>query len=143
MDDLVRVPGLGASFGLDAALGLIPGVGDTATTLVALYVLVAAVRYRVPKVTIARMALNVGIDYAAGAIPVVGDAFDVWWKANRRNLELLRRHGSSAAGGGRPPSLGDWLFVGAIGAALVALSVGSVAVAAYAASRLWRLAAGG
>ncbi len=140
MDDVFRVPGLGARFGLDALLGLVPGLGDTATSLVSFYMLVAAVRYRVPKVTIARMALNVALDYAVGAVPVVGDAFDLWWKANRRNLELLRRH--AAVPSERRASFGDWLFVGVIIAALAALLVGSLALAAWLAGGLWRLVSG-
>ncbi|HEU4406079.1 MAG TPA: DUF4112 domain-containing protein [Polyangiaceae bacterium] len=143
MDDVFRVPAVGVRFGLDALLGLVPGLGDTATSLVAFYLLVAAVRHRVPKVTIARMGLNVAVDYLAGALPVVGDAFDLWWKANRRNLELLRRHAAAPAGVARRATLGDWLFVGVIMASLVALLVGSLVVAAYLASGLWRLLAGG
>src|SRR3712207_9173862 len=69
MDGLFRVPGTGWRFGLDAVVGLIPGVGDTLTTLVSFYVLAAGVRYRVPKVTLLRMAANVGVDYLLGAVP--------------------------------------------------------------------------
>ena len=72
MDDMFRVPVLGWRFGLDAVLGLIPGFGDTSTSLVSLYILVAAVRYRVPKITLLRMGMNIGIDYLVGSLPVVG-----------------------------------------------------------------------
>lgn len=142
MDDAFRIPIVGTRFGLDALLGLVPGLGDTATSLVAFYMLVAAVRRGVPKVTVARMGLNVALDYAVGALPFVGDAFDLWWKANRRNLELLRRHAPSPAEPARRGTLGDWLFVGAIIAGLVALLVGSLAVAAFLAGELWRLVRG-
>ena len=60
MDGLFRIPGVGWRFGLDALVGLIPGVGDTATTLVSFYILAAGVRYRVPKITLLRMAANLG-----------------------------------------------------------------------------------
>src|SRR5215208_4455034 len=63
MDDLFRIPVLGWRFGLDALIGLVPGLGDTTTTLVSFYILAAAVRYRVPKITMLRMGLNIGIDY--------------------------------------------------------------------------------
>src|SRR6267378_8438216 len=66
MDDLIRVPGLGWRFGLDAVVGLIPGFGDTATSLASFYILASAVRYRVPKITLLRMGLNIGIDYLVG-----------------------------------------------------------------------------
>jgi hypothetical protein len=143
MDDRFRVPAVGVRFGLDALLGLVPGLGDTATSIVAFYMLVAAVRHRVPKVTIARMGLNVAIDYLMGAVPVVGDAFDLWWKANRRNLELIRRHAATPAGPARQATLGDWLFVGFIMASLVALLIGSLTLAVFLAGGLWRLLQGG
>src|SRR3989440_2988779 len=80
MDGLFRIPGVGWRFGLDAIVGLIPGIGDTATTLVSFYILAAAVRYRVPKITLLRMGLNIGIDYLFGSVPVIGDIFDAFWK---------------------------------------------------------------
>src|SRR4051812_34113377 len=67
LDDLFRVPVLGWRIGLDALVGLIPGIGDTATTLASLYILTSAVRYRVPKITLLRMGMNLGIDYALGS----------------------------------------------------------------------------
>src|SRR5262245_44147592 len=84
LDDLFRIPGLRWRVGLDALIGLVPGIGDTITTALSLSLLAAAVRYRVPKITVLRMALNLAIDYAIGSVPVVGDVFDVWWKANQR-----------------------------------------------------------
>ena len=91
MDDLFRVPVLGWRFGLDALVGLIPGFGDTATSLVSFYILVAAVRYRVPKITLLRMGLNVAFDYVVGSLPVVGDLADAWWKSNHKNMDLLKK----------------------------------------------------
>src|SRR5215210_9531311 len=97
MDGLFRIPGVGWRFGLDAIVGLIPGVGDLATTGVSFYILASAVRYRVPKITLLRMGLNVGIDYLLGALPVVGDLFDAWWKSNQMNVELLKRRATVSA----------------------------------------------
>ena len=91
MDDLFRIPVLGWRFGLDAIIGLIPAFGDTTTSLVSFYILASAVRYRVPKITLLRMGLNIAIDYAVGSLPVVGDLFDAWWKSNQMNVELLKR----------------------------------------------------
>src|ERR671915_1543634 len=75
MDGLFRVPGTGWRFGLDALVGLVPGVGDLATTVVSFYILAAGVRYRVSKATLLRMGVNLGIDYLVGAVPLFGDFF--------------------------------------------------------------------
>ncbi|HYE64287.1 MAG TPA: DUF4112 domain-containing protein [Pyrinomonadaceae bacterium] len=128
MDGLFRIPGLGWRFGLDAIIGLIPGVGDTATSLVSFYILASAVRYRVPKITLLRMGLNIGIDYLLGSLPLVGDLFDAWWKSNQMNIELLRRRATVSAEEARAGRLSDWLFVGLIILLLVALLFGSLAL---------------
>src|SRR5687767_5126994 len=86
MDNAFRVPGTNFRFGLDPVLGLIPGVGDFASSVVSVLILISAVRYGVPRITLIRMALNVGLDFVVGAIPIVGDVFDAWWKSNQRNL---------------------------------------------------------
>ena len=131
MDDLIRVPGLGWRFGLDAIVGLIPGFGDTATSLVSLYILVAAVRYRVPKVTLLRMGMNIGIDYVVGSFPLVGDLFDAWWKSNQRNVALLSKRATVSASEAREGKLSDWLFVGLIILLLAGLAVGAAVVSLY------------
>ena len=131
LDDLVRIPGLRWRVGLDALIGLVPGVGDSITTALSLYVLAAAVRYRVPKVTVLRMALNLAIDYAIGSVPVVGDVFDAWWKANQRNVALLRRRSLASPVEAREGRVGDWLFVGLVGLVLVAVAVGAAVVSVY------------
>lgn len=131
MDGVFRIPGVGWRFGLDALIGLIPGIGDTATTLVSFYVLVAGVRYRVPKVTLLRMGLNIAIDYALGSIPVVGDAFDMFWKSNQMNVELLRKRATVSASEAREGRVSDWLFVGLIMLVLIILLLGSIALSIY------------
>lgn len=92
MDSLFALPGTSFRIGLDGIMGLIPGIGDTAGAAIALYLVYAAHRLGAPKSLIARMLWNVGIDTVAGAVPVIGDVFDFAWKANRRNMDLLRRH---------------------------------------------------
>lgn len=131
MDDLIKVPGLGWRFGLDALVGLIPGLGDTATSLVSFYVLASAVRYRVPKVTLLRMGLNIGIDYVVGSLPLVGDLFDAWWKSNQRNVALLSERATVSAAEAREGKLSDWLFVGVIILLLAGLAVGAAAVSLF------------
>ena len=142
MDDLFRVPVLGSRFGLDALIGLIPGLGDTATALVSFYILAAAVRYRVPKITMLRMGLNIGIDYVFGALPFVGDLADAWWKSNLKNLDLLRERATVSAEEAREGRASDWLFVGGIMAGLTALAIASAAISFYLLLRIGELLAG-
>jgi hypothetical protein len=141
MDDLFRVPLLGWRFGLDALIGLVPGLGDTTTTLVSFYILAAAVRYRVPKITMLRMGLNIAIDYVVGSLPFVGDVADAWWKSNQMNLELLRRRATVSAEQAREGKLSDWLFVGGIIIGLGALGIASAAISLYLLFRLGELLA--
>lgn len=142
MDDLFRVPVLGWRFGLDALIGLIPGFGDTATSLVSFYILAAAVRYRVPKITLLRMGLNIALDYVAGAVPVVGDLVDAWWKANHKNLDLLKKRATVSTEEARSGRISDWLFVGVIIFGLIALAAGSLFVSFYFVLKLGEVLAG-
>ncbi len=131
MDGLFRIPGVGWRFGLDALVGLIPGIGDTASSLVSFYILAAGVRYRVPKITLLRMGFNIGIDYLLGAVPVVGDLFDFVWKSNQMNVELLRERATVSAEEAKKGRASDWLFVGVIILILLCLLFGSIAVSIY------------
>jgi Domain of unknown function (DUF4112) len=127
MDNQFKVPVLGWRFGLNAIIDLIPEFGDIATTIVALYVLVAAVRYRVPKITLLRMGVNIGIYFVGGLVPLAGDLFAVWWKPNIRNLNLLRRRATVSAEEAKRGRASDWLFVALIIGTLLALLFGSIA----------------
>lgn len=130
LDTAFRVPGLGIQFGLDALLGLVPGLGDAATSLASLYILNAAQRQGVPRITLVRMALNILLETIVGAVPLVGDLFDVYWKSNRRNVELLRHHfEASPAATGRATRSDRW-FVALVTLALAALMV-AAAITAY------------
>ena len=92
MDTLFRIPGSDIRVGLDTILGLLPGIGDTATMLPAAYIVYCAKRLGVPRALLVRMSGNVAIDWLVGSIPVLGDLFDLGFKANRRNVKMLRRH---------------------------------------------------
>lgn len=131
MDDLFRVPVLGWRFGLDAIVGLIPGLGDTASSLVSFYILAAGVRYRVPKITLLRMGMNLGLDYGLGSLPLVGDLFDAWWKSNQRNVGLLRRRATVSAAEAKEGRISDWLFVGLIMLLLIGLVIGAAFLSIY------------
>ena len=127
LDDWIKIPVVGWRFGLDAIIGLVPNVGDAATSVLSFYILIAGVRYGVPKITLARMAFNIGLDYLVGSIPVVGDAFDFVWKANKKNMELLR---TRATGRGKGAA-SDYVFVFAIIVVLIAILIGSIAASVY------------
>jgi Domain of unknown function (DUF4112) len=92
LDDRFRIPGTSYRIGLDGLIGLLPGLGDAVTTLLSLYIVLEARRLGLPLTKLGRMGLNVGVDAVLGAVPVLGDLFDVAWKANRRNLALLLDH---------------------------------------------------
>lgn len=91
LDTCIPVPFLRTRIGIDGLIGLVPGIGDAATGALSLYFVAEAWRLGVPVTTILRMLGNVGVDTVIGAIPVAGDLFDFAYKANRRNVELLRR----------------------------------------------------
>jgi Domain of unknown function (DUF4112) len=90
LDTAFIVPGTNVRFGFDALIGLLPGIGDAITTAISLYIVHEARQLGAPLHVIMRMLANVVLDGFFGAVPVVGDAFDVMWRANRRNVRLLR-----------------------------------------------------
>src|SRR5438105_4275030 len=92
MDDVFVIPGTNIRFGLDPLIGLIPGFGDAAGAVISTLLLIQGGRAGVPKIVLMRMAMNVFINTALGAVPFVGDAFSVFFKSNVRNLALLERH---------------------------------------------------
>ena len=110
LDDAIRVPILNRRIGLDPLIGLIPGAGDTVAALMAATTLLSALKHGVPGVTIAHMGVNIALDYLIGLVPLLGDLGDFAFKANRRNLELLRRHALAK----RTASAGDYLVVGGV-----------------------------
>lgn len=89
MDRAVPIPGTNQRFGLDAAAGLIPGVGDVVTGAMSAWVIITAIRHRVPAGKLFRMFFNVTIDVLIGAIPLLGDVFDVLHKQHVMNLKIL------------------------------------------------------
>lgn len=92
MDSAVVIPGTNIRFGADAVIGLVPGIGDLLTAGISCLIILEARRMGAPSHVVARMIGNVAIDGLAGAIPVVGDIFDVAFRANLRNMRLLRKH---------------------------------------------------
>ncbi|WP_424014644.1 DUF4112 domain-containing protein [Halorubrum xinjiangense] len=89
LDEGVRVPGIGYRIGIDPLLGILPGAGDVLTGGISLYVVVEAARLGVSYTTLLKMIANISVDVVVGTVPLVGDLFDVVWKANTRNFELV------------------------------------------------------
>ena len=92
MDSQFRIPGTGVRFGLDAIVGLIPGGGDFASFLVSTYMLSVLAKNGASGFVLSRMVFNIVLDGAAGSVPILGDIFDVAFKANQRNMQLMREH---------------------------------------------------
>ncbi len=92
LDTAIRVPGTNMRFGLDALIGLIPGVGDVVGAGMSGFIILTAARLGAPPSVLVRMLANVGLDAVVGAVPLAGDLFDVAWRANTRNAALLERH---------------------------------------------------
>jgi hypothetical protein len=101
LDEAFRIPGTRWRVGMDGVVGLVPGIGDGITALIALYPIVEAWRHGAPPALIARMLGNLGLDTAIGAVPLLGDIFDMRFKSNRRNVELLKRHLTVSGADGR------------------------------------------
>jgi hypothetical protein len=139
LDGLFRIPGTGWRFGLDSLIGLVPNVGDTLTSFASFYILLAGVRYGVPKITLLRMAFNIGLDYLVGTIPFIGDAFDFFWKSNKQNMDLIRTRATGKDVG----TTGDYLFVFGIIGFLILLLIASILVSVYVIyAILWELFTG-
>jgi NAD/NADP transhydrogenase beta subunit len=117
LDDWFRIPGTSIRFGLDGIIGLVPGLGDILAGLASCIIVVAAWFRGVPYVTLLRMVVNLGLDVMIGAIPILGDAFDIAWKANRRNYALLTRHLSQP----HKHTWKDYAFLAAIVLVLIAI----------------------
>jgi len=131
LDDGFRVPGTHLRIGLDPIIGLVPGLGDLTGALLSTWILVVGIRRGASRATLVRMAYNIAIDALIGAIPLLGDIFDLAWKANMRNVTLLERH---LADPGRARKA-DRLFVALF--AVTALGVAAAVMAGGAFFALW------
>jgi len=115
LDYAFEIPG-GFRFGIAGIIGLIPGIGDIFDALISLYIVIRAIQLRIPRVGIARMLVNIGIEAAAGAVPILGDLFDIGFKANRRNYRVLKSYMLQPA----RQRTQDWLFLGGMVLVLMA-----------------------
>ncbi len=135
MDNLLRLPGTNFRFGLDPLIGLIPGLGDTGSSVISAMALIAAARRGLPKILLARMSLNILINEFVGIIPIAGDAFSFWFKSNARNYDLLRKHTAAP----RRSTTSDWIFVALVLIALLCILIVSLAVSFWLLARIAHL----
>lgn len=91
LDEAIVIPGTNIKVGFDSLIGLVPVVGDTLTALFSAYIIQEAAKLGAPKKLLLRMAFNVAVDVVGGSVPLAGDLFDVMWKANKKNLDLLEK----------------------------------------------------
>ena len=114
LDEAFRVPGTHFRFGLDGIIGIVPGLGDVLAGFLSLIIPLAGWVRGLPYVTLVRMGVNLAIGVLVGTIPLLGDAFDIAWKPNRRNYALLRRQLDAP----RKHTWRDWLFLSLLTIAL-------------------------
>ncbi|HEX5578628.1 MAG TPA: DUF4112 domain-containing protein [Candidatus Limnocylindria bacterium] len=114
LDNSIPIPGTGRRIGVDSLVGLIPGLGDVISGGLGLLVVLRGAQRGLPTIVVARMLVNVALDFAIGAIPFIGDLFDMWFKSNQRNVDLMRRYVTTPTAS----TAGQWVFFGAILAAV-------------------------
>ena len=134
LDNAIPIPGTKFRFGLDPILGLLPGGGDTVTGGISAYIVVEAARMGLPREVLYKMVGNILLDSFAGTIPVLGDIFDVGWKSNVKNIELLEKHLDIAE-----TSKSDRLFTVGLILLLTLIVLGFAANTVFTVSRLWNL----
>src|SRR5687768_2411412 len=135
LDSAVGVPGTPLRIGLDAILGLIPGGGDIAGAALSGYIVLTAARHGASKAVIGRMLLNVLLDTTIGAIPILGDLFDVAYKSNMRNVALLERHAAQPVAVTRQSR---WVAA-AVVAVLILIAIGVGTLGVLIARAVWQL----
>lgn len=117
LDNAIAIPGTKLRFGLDPLLGLFPGAGDWVSAVLSVYIVLESLRFRLPRPVLTQMLSNLILDMAAGSVPVLGDVFDVTWKANHRNVKLLEASLQDPT----PPPPANRLFVGLVVLALLGI----------------------
>ena len=134
LDQRFTIPGTSIRIGLDPILGLIPGIGDMIANLAGSAIILIAAQYRLPKIVLLRMGLNVALNAIIGAIPVFGDIFSIWFRSNVKNAQLLERY----VGTEDPVSnFSNWIFVIAVIGGIILLLIAILVVTVWVLKRLW------
>lgn len=136
LDQRFTIPGTSIRIGLDPILGLIPGIGDVIANLTGSVILFIAAQYRLPKIVLLRMGLNIALNAMIGAIPILGDVFSIWFRSNAKNVALLERYARGETG---RASSGDWLFVVGLIVALLLIIAGIVLALTWLFKQVWNL----
>jgi hypothetical protein len=134
LDQRFTIPGTSIRIGLDPIVSLIPGIGDLLANLTGSLILLIAAQLGVPKIALARMGINVGINTILGAVPIFGDIISIWYRSNVRNVELLERY---LARRSKRVELSDWLFVIGLIVGLLVLMGALVVVGIWLFKQLW------
>jgi Domain of unknown function (DUF4112) len=126
LDSAIVIPGTKKRIGLDPIIGLIPGGGDTVSAMLSSYIIIEAARIGIPREALVRMVMNVLIDTIVGAVPVFGDVFDVFSKANLRNMQIVESHVKEP----QPSAKADKLFIGLliVGLLMFVITIGGITV---------------
>jgi hypothetical protein len=128
LDNAFVIPGTGYRFGLDALIGLVPGLGDAVSAVFSSYLVLQASRLGAPRSVVSRMVANIALDTLVGWVPILGDLFDVAWKSNVRNMALLEQHLQQPAAAKR----GSRRSLVLLGGALLLLVTGAVVLGVFA-----------
>ena len=134
LDQRFTIPGTSIRIGLDPILGLIPGIGDMIANLAGSAIILIAAQYRLPKIVLLRMGLNVALNAMIGAIPVFGDVFSIWFRSNVKNAQLLERYVGTE---GRVSNFSNWIFVIAVIGGIILLLIAILVVTVWVLKRLW------
>lgn len=134
LDNAIRIPGTRHRIGLDPLIGLLTGGGDIAGAILSAYIILEATRFGLPRKTLMQMLGNLLTDSIVGSLPLIGDLFDVTWKANTRNLALLEAHVANP----QPQRAADRSFIFFVIALLILIVVGVAAVTVLVVNLLFR-----
>lgn len=137
LDQRFTIPGTSIRIGLDPILGLIPGIGDMIANLAGSVIILIAAQFRLPKIVLLRMGLNVALNAIIGAIPVFGDIFSIWFRSNVKNAQLLERYVSVE---NRSSTFSNWIFVIAVIIGIVLLLIGILVATVWLVRQVWNTA---
>lgn len=138
LDNAIAIPGTDLRFGLDPILGVLPGGGDVLTGAMSVYIVFEGARMGLPAPTLGRMGVNILIDTLTGLVPVLGDLFDVGWKANSQNVALLEKHIANPV----PSRAADKVFAVVVIVALLALVLGMATLSVWVVAQIFSFLGG-
>ncbi|BBD56180.1 DUF4112 domain-containing protein [Planktothrix agardhii] len=136
LDNAIRVPGTSIGLGIDPILGLIPGGGDILGGVLSIYIVFEAFKLGLPRETLITMVSNIALETITGTVPVFGDIFDVAWKANVKNVELLEDYVNSPELGEKADPWFVFLLLGGLLLLIILIAIVGIAVLAFIFNRL-------